>query len=81
VPFYIESISDLLIDAISTRARRVKRQYGIGLLIIDYLQLLRGTDFFQVWQNCTIEVSEITRGLIHRQGPEHPRAGPLATLP
>jgi replicative DNA helicase len=44
VPFYIEPTSDLSIDAIRTRARRMKRQYGIGLLIIDYLQLLRGTD-------------------------------------
>jgi replicative DNA helicase len=41
----------------------MKRQYGIGLLIIDYLQLLRGTDSLQVRQNRTVEVSEITRGL------------------
>jgi replicative DNA helicase len=42
----------------------MKRQYGIGLLIIDYLQLLRATDSsLQARQNRTIEVSEITRGL------------------
>jgi replicative DNA helicase len=52
-----------LIDAIRTRARRLKRQYGIGLLIIDYLQLLRGTDSLQARQNRAIEASEITRGL------------------
>ena len=64
VPFYIEPTSDLSIDAIRTRARRMKRQYGIGLLIIDYLQLLRGTDSsLQARQNRTVEVSEITRGL------------------
>jgi replicative DNA helicase len=63
VPFYIEPTSDLSIDGIRTRARRMKRQYGIGLLIIDYLQLLRGTDSLQAWQNRTVEVSEITRGL------------------
>jgi replicative DNA helicase len=33
------------------------------LLIIDYLQLLRGTDSLQARQNRTVEVSEITRGL------------------
>jgi replicative DNA helicase len=33
------------------------------LLIIDYLQLLRGTDSWQARQNRTVEVSEITRGL------------------
>jgi replicative DNA helicase len=63
VPFYIEPTSDLSIDAIRTRARRMKRQYGIGLLIIDYLQLLRGTDPLQARQNRIVEVSEITRGL------------------
>jgi replicative DNA helicase len=42
----------------------MKRQYGIGLLIIDYLQRLRATDdSVQARQNRTIEVSEITRGL------------------
>jgi replicative DNA helicase len=44
VPFSIEPTSEPSIDAICTRARRLKRQYGIGLLIIDSLQLLRGTD-------------------------------------
>jgi replicative DNA helicase len=63
VPLYIEPTSDLSIDAIRTRARRLKRQYGIGLLIIDYLQLLRGTDSQQARQSRTVEVSEITRGL------------------
>jgi replicative DNA helicase len=63
VPFYIEPTSDLSIDAIRTRVQRMKRQYGIGLLIIDYLQLLRGTDSLQARQNRTVEVSEITRGL------------------
>ena len=63
VPLYIEPTSDLSVDAVRTRARRMKRQHGIGLLIIDYLQLLRGTDSLQARQNRTIEVSEITRGL------------------
>jgi replicative DNA helicase len=63
VPLSIEPTSDLSSDAIRTRAQRLKRQYGIGLLIIDYLQLLRGTDSLQARQNRTVEVSEITRGL------------------
>jgi replicative DNA helicase len=58
VLLYIEPTSDLSIDAIRTRARRMKRQYGIGLLIIDYLRLLRGTDSLQARQNRTIEVWE-----------------------
>ena len=63
MPFYIGPTSDLSIDAVRTQARRMKRQHGIGLLIIDYLQLLRGPDFLQARQNRTVEVSEITRGL------------------
>jgi replicative DNA helicase len=64
VPLYIEPTSNPSTDAVRTRARRMKRQYGIGLLIIDYLQLLRATDYsLQAHQNRTIEVSEITRGL------------------
>jgi replicative DNA helicase len=63
VPFYIEPISDLSIDTIRTRAWHLKRQCGIGLLIIDHQQRLRSTDSFQARQNRTVEVSEITRGL------------------
>jgi DnaB-like helicase C terminal domain len=63
VPLSIEPTSDLSIDAIRTWARHLKRQYGIGLLIIDYLQLLRGTHSPQTRQNCTVEVSEIIHGL------------------
>ena len=63
VPFYIEPASNLSIDAVRTRARRLKRQHGIGLLIIDYLQLLRASDSYQARQNRTVEVAEITRGL------------------
>ena len=48
VPFSIEPPSALSIDVIRARARRMYRQYGIGLLIIDYLQLLSGTDSLQL---------------------------------
>jgi replicative DNA helicase len=63
VPLSIEPTSDLSVDTIRTRARRLKRQYGIGLLMIDYLQFLRGTDSLQAQKNHTVEVSEINRGL------------------
>jgi len=41
----------------------MKRQYGIVHLIIDYFQLLRGTDSLQACQNRAVEVPEITRGI------------------
>jgi replicative DNA helicase len=46
-----------------TRARRLKRQRGIGLVIVDYLQLLQGTGKAGGDQNRVQEISEISRGL------------------
>ncbi|MCE7887717.1 MAG: replicative DNA helicase [Alphaproteobacteria bacterium PRO2] len=63
VPLYIDDTPGLSISAIRTRARRLKRQHGLGLLVVDYLQLLRGTGSKQGLDNRVQEVSEITRGL------------------
>ena len=45
-----------------TRARRLKRQKGIGMVIVDYLQLLQGTGRNSN-ENRVQEISEISRGL------------------
>lgn len=58
---YIDDTPALSISAIRTRARRLQRQQGLGLIIIDYLQLLRGSATHS--ENRVQEVSEITRGL------------------
>lgn len=63
VPLYIDDSAALSIGAVRTKARRLKRQHGLGLLVIDYLQLLRGTGSRQGTDNRVLEVSEITRGL------------------
>ncbi len=63
VPLYIDDTPALTISAVRTRARRLKRQHGLGLIIVDYLQLLRGTGSRQSETNRVLEVSEITRGL------------------
>ena len=63
VPLYIDDTPALSIGAVRTRARRLKRQHGLGMLVIDYLQLLRGTGSKQGVENRVQEVSEITRGL------------------
>lgn len=63
LPLYIDDTPALSIGAIRTRARRLKRQHGLGLIIIDYLQLLRGSGSKQSESNRVVEVSEITRGL------------------
>jgi len=63
VPFYIDDTPALSIAAIRTRARRLKRKHNLGLLVIDYLQLLHGSGSRQGLENRVLEVSEITRGL------------------
>ena len=52
----------LTIAALRTRARRLKRQKGIGLIVVDYLQLLQGTGR-NGNENRVQEISEISRGL------------------
>lgn len=63
IPLYIDDTPALSISAVRTRARRLKRQHGLELLVIDYLQLLRGSGSKQGIENRVLEVSEITRGL------------------
>jgi replicative DNA helicase len=63
VPFFIDDTPALTIGALRTRARRLMRQQGLGLIVVDYLQLLRGSDLGRGSENRVQEISEITRGL------------------
>ncbi len=63
VPLYIDDTPALSIGAVRTRARRLKRQHGLDMIVVDYLQLLRGTGSRQSTENRVLEISEITRGL------------------
>ena len=62
VPFYIDDTPALSIAALRTRARRLKRMHGLDLIVIDYLQLLRGGGEHRQ-ENRVQEISDITRGL------------------
>jgi replicative DNA helicase len=62
LPLYIDDTAGLTIAALRTRARRLKRQKGIGLVVVDYLQLLQGTGRSGN-DNRVNEISEISRGL------------------
>lgn len=62
LPLYIDDTPALSISAIRTRARRLKRKHNLGLLVIDYLQLIRGVSA-AASANRVQEVSEITQGL------------------
>jgi len=62
LPFHIDDTPALSIAALRTRARRLKRVHNLGLLIVDYLQLVRGSTP-NPQGNRVQEVSEITQGL------------------
>jgi replicative DNA helicase len=63
LPLYIDDTPALTIAAIRARARRLKRQKGIGMVVVDYLQLLQGTGKNGNNENRVQEISEISRGL------------------
>lgn len=58
-PLYIDDTPALPIAQVAARARRLKRTQGLDVLMVDYLQLLRGSSK----ENRVQEVSEITQGL------------------
>ncbi|SET01620.1 replicative DNA helicase [Oceanicella actignis] len=60
MPLYIDDTPALPISTLAARARRLKRQHGLDLLVIDYLQLVRPASAKDSRVN---EVSEITQGL------------------
>ena len=62
LPLFIDDTPGLTIAALRTRARRMKRQHQIGLVIVDYLQLLQGSGRSSEG-NRVQEISEISRGL------------------
>ncbi len=62
LPLYIDDTPALSIAALRARARRLKRRHDIGLVVVDYLQLLQGTGRGSN-DNRVNEISEISRGL------------------
>ena len=61
LPLYIDDTPALSIAALRARARRLKRRHNIGLIVVDYLQLLQGSG--RANDNRVNEISEISRGL------------------
>lgn len=62
MPFFIDDTPALSIAGLRTRARRLKRMHNLKLLLVDYLQLVRGSSN-RANENRVQEVSEITQGL------------------
>jgi replicative DNA helicase len=62
LPFYIDETGGLSIAQLMARARRLKRQKGLDLLVVDYIQLLQGSSK-RFSESRVQEVTEITTSL------------------
>jgi replicative DNA helicase len=62
IPLYIDETGGISIAQLTARARRLKRQRGLDLMVIDYIQLLTGSSR-RAQEGRVQEVTEITTGL------------------
>jgi replicative DNA helicase len=62
LPLLIDDTPALTLSALRTRCRRLKRTNGLGLVVIDYLQLMRPAAGTKP-ENRVLEISQITQGL------------------
>jgi replicative DNA helicase len=61
LPLYIDETPAISIAAMSNRARRIKRLFGLDMIVVDYIQLMKGTTFNK--DGRVQEISQITQGL------------------
>ena len=62
LPLFIDETPAITIATLSNRARRIKRLFGVSLVVVDYIQLMRSPNSSRN-ENRVQEVSEITQGL------------------
>ena len=62
-PIYIDDTPGLSVLEMRTKARRATHEQPLGLIIVDYLQLMQGSGSSSNFSNRVQEVSEISRGL------------------
>jgi len=61
LPLFIDETPAITIATLSNRARRIKRLFGVSLVVVDYIQLMRSAS--NRTDNRVQEISEITQGL------------------
>jgi replicative DNA helicase len=61
-PIFIDDTPMINVMEIRTKCRRLQSEQGLGLVVIDYMQLITGTSSHSA-DNRVQEVSEISRGL------------------
>ncbi len=61
LPLFIDETPAISIAAMSNRSRRIKRLHGLDMIVVDYIQLMKGTSFNK--DGRVQEISQITQGL------------------
>ena len=61
LPLFIDETPAISIASMSNRARRIKRLHGLDMVVVDYIQLMKGT--FNNKDGRVQEISQITQGL------------------
>ena len=61
LPLFIDETPAITIATLSNRARRIKRLFGLNLVVVDYIQLMRSSSNKN--EGRVQEISEITQGL------------------
>ncbi len=80
MPLYIDQTGGISIAQLAARARRLKRQRGLDVLVIDYIQLMTGAK--KSGDNRVQEITEITTGTEGAgQGTERADHRAVATVP
>lgn len=62
-PLFIDDTGGLSPTELRARARRLKREHGLSLIVVDYLQLMQGSSNGRQAENRATEISEISRSL------------------
>ena len=61
LPLFIDETPAINIATLSNRSRRIKRLFGLSLIVVDYIQLMRSSS--NKYEGRVQEISEITQGL------------------
>lgn len=64
LPFHVDQTSGLHIEEIRLRARRMVREHGVKLILIDYLQLIRGKQGVNYRGDANARISDVSDGLV-----------------
>lgn len=62
LPLYIDDTPAISTSVLRSKARKIKRQFGLDMIIVDYLQLLQNPGYTKL-ENRVLEISNITRDL------------------